>query len=189
MAQTCPKCRRANPGEAMYCYFDGMVLGNGHAATGPVNPATQAFPMPFVFPTGQSCHNFDQLALACLNNWPTTRDLVKQGVLRSFFGGLGRADLAMAADEAARYPDKDRGLAQLLTKLPTQAVSKPKLAVKPMQIALGVVPVGQDRHAGIAAEQSGARPPLWLGAVRRQSLAGAVERARRQQSQVVSVRG
>src|SRR5712692_795116 len=116
MALTCPKCRRANPADATYCYFDGNVLTNGHAANGPLTPAIVAFPLPFVFPSGQSCHNFDQLALACLNNWTTARDLVRQGILKSFLGGLGRADLALAAEEAARYPDKDRGLAQFLGK-------------------------------------------------------------------------
>ena len=29
------------------------------------------------------------------------------------FGGLGRVDLAMAAQEAAKFPDTDRGLDQL----------------------------------------------------------------------------
>ena len=66
-------------------------------------------------------------------------------MLKGFLGGLGRADLAVAAEEAARYPDKDRGLAQLLSKLPTKSVPKPKLLVKPMQIDLGTIPVGQDK--------------------------------------------
>src|ERR1700693_1369427 len=131
MAVTCPKCRRANPAEATYCYFDGSVLSNGHAASGPINPATAAFPMPFVFPSGHTCHNFDQLALGCPNNWSTARDLVRQGMLKGFLGGLGRADLALAAEEAARYPDKDRGLAQLLSKLPTKSGRKPKALVQP----------------------------------------------------------
>src|SRR5260370_36092915 len=102
MALTCPKCRRVNPADATYCYFDGNVLANGHAANGPLNPAIVAFPRPFVFPSGQSCHNFDQLALACLHNWTTARDLVRQGMLKSFLGGPGRADFALAAEEAAR---------------------------------------------------------------------------------------
>jgi hypothetical protein len=155
MALTCPKCRRRNPAEATYCYFDGMVLTNGHAAAGPVNPATAAFPMPFVFPSGQACHNFDQLALACLNNWTTARDLVGQGILKGFFGGLGRADLALAAEEAARYPDKDRGLAQLLGKLPTHAVPTPKLAVKPVRIDLGTLRVGQDKPLELRLSNEG----------------------------------
>src|SRR5580693_6638809 len=101
MPLTCPKCRRVNPAEATYCFYDGMVLTNGQVSGGRLNPATVAFPMPFVFPSGQSCHNFDQLALACLNNWSTARDLVRQGMLKTFLGGVGRADLAQAADEAA----------------------------------------------------------------------------------------
>ena len=70
MAVTCPKCRRANPGEATYCYFDGFVLSNGHAASGPLNPATAAFPTPFVFPSGQRWH-LRPAGLACLNHWST----------------------------------------------------------------------------------------------------------------------
>ena len=27
MHQTCAKCSRVNPGEAIYCYYDGFVLG------------------------------------------------------------------------------------------------------------------------------------------------------------------
>jgi len=37
----------------------------------------------------------------------------------------------MAAQEAARFPDRDRGLDQLLDKLPTQALPPPKLKVEP----------------------------------------------------------
>jgi hypothetical protein len=59
-------------------------------------------------------------------------------------GGLGRADLAVAAREAARYPDRDRGLDGFLAKLPTEALSPPRLNVEPKQINLGVLRVGQD---------------------------------------------
>lgn len=155
MPLTCPKCRRANPAEANYCFFDGMVLTNGRASGGRLNPAIVAFPMPFVFPSGQSCHNFDQLALACLNNWSMARDLVRQGMLKTFLGGVGRADLAQAADEAARYPDRDRGLAQLLAKLPTKSVPAPRLTVRPMQIDLGVLAIGQERRVELRLANEG----------------------------------
>src|SRR5438552_2586161 len=111
MAQTCTKCSRANPAEAVYCYFDGFVLA-GHARNGggPVAVGSQAFAHPFVFPAGRVCRSFDELALACQEDWATARGLLQQGYLESFLGGLGRVDLARAARAAAKFPDRDRGL-------------------------------------------------------------------------------
>ena len=37
MVQTCSKCSRANPADAVYCYYDGLVLG-GHSRNGVVAP-------------------------------------------------------------------------------------------------------------------------------------------------------
>jgi hypothetical protein len=141
MAHTCPRCSRVNPAEALYCYHDGTALGNGAARA---RPGMREFPMPFVFPSGQTCRTFDQLALACLDNWATAQELLRDGVLAGFMGGLGRADLAVAAREAARYPDRDRGLDGFLAKLPTEALSPPRLNVEPKQLNLGVLRVGQD---------------------------------------------
>jgi hypothetical protein len=142
MLQTCNKCSRANPPEAIYCYFDGLVLG-GHARNGgPVAVGAQPFNSPFVFPHGRACRSFDELALACQENWDAARDLLQQGYLESFLGGLGRIDLAMAAKEAARFPDRDRGLDQLLSKLPSDVLDAPKLRLEPQEVNLGVVPVG-----------------------------------------------
>src|SRR5262245_62429410 len=114
MSHTCVKCQRVNPDEAIYCYYDGMLL-NGHGrAAGPVAIGSQPFPSAFIFPSGRSCRSFDELAVAIQENWAEARNLLKQGFLNTFFGGLGRADLAQAADEARKYPDIDRGLDQLL---------------------------------------------------------------------------
>ena len=90
---------------------------------GPVAVGAQAFAHPFVFPGGRQCRSFDELALACQEEWTAARDLLKQGYLENFFGGLGRVDLAMAAKEAAKFPDRDRGLDQLLDKLPTDVLA------------------------------------------------------------------
>src|SRR4051794_1048144 len=107
MTLTCSKCSRANPPEAAYCYYDGNVLAGGArgAAT-----AAQGFSTPFHSPSGKVCRSYDELALACQAEWKAARDLLQQGFLETFFGGLGRADLAIAAREAARFPDPDRGL-------------------------------------------------------------------------------
>jgi hypothetical protein len=141
MAQTCPRCFRANPTEALFCYHDGGPLAGAHGAAA---LARQRFPMPFVFPSGRACHSFDELALTCFDDWQTARDLLQQGVFVGFFAGLGRADLVQAAREAQRSPDRDVGLDDLLARLPTQARTPPRLVVEPTQVNLGVLHVGQD---------------------------------------------
>src|SRR5438067_2202664 len=100
MGQTCIKCSRVNPEDAAYCYFDGAVLP-GHSRNGaPPGVASRPFASPFVFPSGRQCRTFDELALACHQEWTAARDLLAQGFFESFLGGLGRADLAKAARAA-----------------------------------------------------------------------------------------
>jgi hypothetical protein len=157
-AQTCSRCSKVNPSDAVYCYFDGAILGGGNGAQGgPVNIGAQAFPTPFVFPTGQKCLNFDQLALTCQNNWKAALDVLSQGYLESFLGGMGRVDLAGAAKEAARFPDRDRGLDQFLAKLPSDVVKPPILGVEPTEINLGTVKAGEDRTIDLRLDNKGMR--------------------------------
>ena len=158
MVQTCGKCSRANPAEAVYCYYDGLVLG-GHASNGgPVAVGSQPFASSFVFPTGKACRSFNELALACQDDWKTARDLLKQGYLESFLGGLGRIDLVMAAKDAAKFPDADRGLDQFLTQLPSDVLDPPKLALETTEINLGVLAVGAEgRQFDLRMENQGMR--------------------------------
>src|SRR5437660_7081631 len=137
MPQTCSKCSRVNPDEAGYCYYDGSALDGQSADGGPIHTGSQPFPHQFVFPSGKVCNNFDQLALACHENWKETQELLQQGFLETFLGGLGRTDLALAAREAARNPDRDRGLDQFLGKLPSEVIRGPKLAMEPTEVNLG----------------------------------------------------
>ena len=180
MPQTCPKCHRANPADALYCYQDGFSLGgrNGHA--GPVDPGAQPFPMPFVFPNGTICRNFDQLALACHNAWPTAIELLRHGDLANFLAGLGRVDLAKAAREALRDADKDRALDQLLGQLPANTIEPAKLHVRnasdqPRSAhrrqgpSLGAAP-GQSGHAHAVGDRRRGRLHL-AGPRRRRRLA------------------
>jgi hypothetical protein len=157
MAQTCSKCSRANPPDAVYCYYDGFVLAGHSKNGGPVAVGAQLFASPFVFPTGRTCRNFNELALACVEEWDSARDLLKQGYLETFLGGLGRIDLVMAAKEAAKFPDHDRGLDQFLNKLPSDTLGEPKLEVETRDINLGVVPVGTERQFQIHLENQGMR--------------------------------
>jgi hypothetical protein len=146
-----------NPPEAAYCYYDGAILAGHSANGGPINQGSAPFPSQFVFPSGQVCRNFDQLALACQQNWKAAVDLLTQGFLTSFLGGLGRSDLAMAAQEAARFPDQERGLDQLLAKLPTHVLEDPKLKAEPTEINLGRVDMGTDRQIDVHLRNQGMR--------------------------------
>lgn len=157
MTQVCSKCSHANPPEAVYCYHDGVILGGHSANGGPVQAGSHPFPSQFVFPTGQACRNFDQLAVACQQNWPAAVDLLRQGFLASFLGGIGRADLALSAQEAARFPDQDRGLDQLLARLPTEALENPRLQVEPTNINLGVMAMGANHTFEIHLANQGMR--------------------------------
>src|SRR5262245_8474588 len=155
MSLVCAQCSRVNPTEAAYCYYDGAALSG--RAGGPINDGAAPFPNPFVFPNGLSCRNFDQLAMACQQNWSAAMDLLRQGFLGSFFGGMGRVDLAMAAREAAAFPDLERGLDQLIAKLPSQAVQQPKLQAEPTEVHLGLVKIGEDRTTELHLSNLGMR--------------------------------
>jgi hypothetical protein len=157
MPQLCSKCSRANPADAVYCYFDGFVLGNGDRRGGPVAVGAKPFNSPFVFPTGRTCRSFDELALACQEEWSTASQLLKDGYLESFFGGLGRVDLALAAKEAARFPDLERGLDQLLAKLPSGVLTEPKLRVDPVDVNLGVLDSDKEQNRYLELENQGMR--------------------------------
>src|SRR5436190_19808164 len=147
MSHLCRQCRRVNPDEATYCYFDGLPLANGRAAAeASINFSTWAFPTPFVFPGGENCQNFVQLALACHHHPQEAVEVLKGGYLGSFFGSIGRVDLAMAAGAAAKEPAIDRGLDDLLGKLPGSPLGPAKLSLQPEAINLGVMQVGEERH-------------------------------------------
>jgi hypothetical protein len=157
MGQTCTKCSRVNPEDAAFCYHDGAVL-TGHSRNGgPVGVGSRPFLSPFVFPSGRQCRNFDELAIACQENWSAARDLLRDGFFESFLGGLGRADLAQTAHEAARSSDHDRGLDQLLDSLPTGVVEPPRLAVAPLEVSLGTLAVGEERRCELHLENRGMR--------------------------------
>ena len=153
MAHSCPRCSRLNPDAAQFCYHDGHVLSAG--ARRAVDPAKARFPMPFVFPSGKACNSFDELVLAVQQDWESARDLLRHGVFSSFLGGLGRADLVVAAREAAGFPDRDRGLAQLIERLPTTVLEAARLVVEPAQVNLGRVRPGQDLRFDLRLHNSG----------------------------------
>jgi hypothetical protein len=154
MSNTCTHCSRVNPPGAEYCYFDGSSLNR---QDGPQNIGSRPFPAPFVFPGGRACRSFDQLAVACQEDWPAAVDLLRDGAFERFLGGLGRIDLALAARHAADFPDADRGLDQLLERLPTQALPEPKLQTELEDLDLGTLRPDTDHRFAIRLANLGAR--------------------------------
>ncbi len=157
MAQICSKCSRVNPDDASYCYYDGRELGSHGRNGGPVHASTRVFANRFVFPSGRTCETFEQLAIACHEQWREATQLLQQGYLETFLSGVGRADLALAAREAARFPDHDRGLDQLLAKLPADNLAAPRMQVEPSDVNLGQLTVGQDREFELTLVNQGMR--------------------------------
>ncbi len=157
MAHTCNKCSRVSPDDAQYCYWDGIALAGAGGQGGPVSIGSKPFSAPFTFPSGKTCQNFDQLAMGCVQNWSDALSMLKQGYIEKFLAGQGRGDLAMAAREAAKFPDKDRGLDQFLDKLPSQAAQSAQLQVDPRDFELGTLKVGADKKLEIKLRNAGMR--------------------------------
>src|SRR5207245_1630897 len=155
MSLLCSHCSRLNPRDAAFCYHDGRPLEG--ATAGQPAPGVQTFATPLVLPSGRKCHNFDQLALACQDDWTGALQLVRDGGMERFLAALGRADLAQAARAAANFPDADRGLDQFLAALPSQAVAPPQLHVATTEFDLGAVPVGIDQRLELRLANRGRR--------------------------------
>src|SRR5206468_3300653 len=86
--------------------------------------------------------------------------------------GLGRRDLAFAAQQAAQFPDRSRGLDQFIGQLPTHVLSPARLEVGTNEIELGEMRVGQDRTVELTIRNHGMRllhgtiscaQGIWLG--------------------------
>lgn len=107
---------------------------------------SRPFPQPFYFGDGQACSCFNELVLACENRWDESRAILADGIWSTFFGGMGRIDLAAAANQAARDPDLDRALSQLLEKIPADPdfLQPPKLALDKPEENLGKLIPGKD---------------------------------------------
>jgi hypothetical protein len=155
MASTCRICRRVNPLDAMFCYYDGVALDAAHAS-GPLAAGVKPFHAPFVLPSGRSCRTFDELVMACDTDWEAGKDVLVSGFLEGFLGGLGRVDLAMAARQASKAPDNDLALDDFLTKLPSTIRGPAKLQVDTTEFNLGEVPFGSERRWTLELHNGGA---------------------------------
>ncbi len=159
MIRRCQECQRVNPAEASFCFYDGKPLANGSAAGegASIDFSTWAFPSPFVFPSGARCHNFLQLALACKRNPRETVEVLQGGFFKSFFGSIGRIDLAMAMASLAAMTDPDRALDELLGKLPGSPLGPAELTVAPFEKNFGVLAIGQDSQFTLTLTNKGDR--------------------------------
>jgi hypothetical protein len=153
-APRCRACQRINPPEALFCYHDGAALDSA-GMRGPVAAGAQPFQAPFVFPDGRRCRSFDELVLACEDDWQGAKHVLQQGYLEGFLGALGRLDLAQAARRAARSADRDRALDELLDKLPNSTRTPARLQVQPREMNLGQLACGAYRRFILQIENGG----------------------------------
>jgi hypothetical protein len=148
----CPRCQRANPDEARFCFYDGAEL----RATGTVYRGGE-LGREFVFPSGRRCKTYDDLVRGCSEEWAAARDMLRQGGLRQFLAGIGRVDLAKEAERAAAEPDSDIALDQFLAKLPTREAIGPRLDLVPRRLNLGKLRAGESRQYQVKILNQGAR--------------------------------
>jgi hypothetical protein len=147
----CPSCSRANPTSASFCHHDGASLVPGLK----VDPSRRHFPAPFVFTSGRHAETFDELAAGCLEEWASSIALLREGAFAAFLRGVGRADLAECAREAAEFPDSDWALSWLLDRLPTRAAPDAKLEVATTTIHFGSVRARQDVEQTLRLRNAG----------------------------------
>lgn len=145
----CPRCQRANPEVASFCYYDGAELKAGAGAQ--VNRLAREF----IFPTGRRCQTFDELAQGCQEEWATARDLLKQGVFGQYFSTVGRLDLAKATQEAMAQADPDIALTTFLGALPVSRGQAPHLDINPRRILLGNLHLGDNRQIPLVVTNQG----------------------------------
>ena len=86
MAQLCPRCHRANPAQAAFCYHDGNMLRQGADAVPPGQLSQE-----FVFPSGRRCRTYDDLVQGCYLEWEDARELLHEGTFSRFLEGQGPA--------------------------------------------------------------------------------------------------
>ncbi len=149
--QFCPRCQRANPREAVYCYFDGVVLDQRLA--GAASPSRML--QEFTFPSGRRCKTFDDLVQGCQYEWEDARDLLRKGDFTRYFAQIGRHDLARIAQENQKQPDPDIGLHTFLDQLPASQIQGPRLDLNPRRLMIGSVRPGEQRHISLTILNQG----------------------------------
>jgi hypothetical protein len=139
----CPRCHRVNPGNAVYCWFDGIVLQQ-HA--GSAVPVPGQLPGEFVFPSKRRCRTIDDFVQGCQYEWEEARELLRRGDFARFFQTVGRMDLARTAHENAGHADPDIGLHNFLHALPVTQLQGPRLDLNPRRLVLGKLRPGETKE-------------------------------------------
>jgi len=150
----CPRCRRANPDVAVFCHFDGAELRPAHAVPAPQLPPGH-LPHEFVFPSGRRCKTYDELVLACQEDWATACDLLRQGLFENFLASAGRTDLSRMARQARGQPDLDVALTTFLAGLPATRPRTPRLELRPRRLQVGPLNSGETRQVRLAIVNQG----------------------------------
>jgi hypothetical protein len=150
MPQLCPRCQKANPEPAVFCWFDGVVLKQG------AYPDAGRLPQEFVFPSGRRCRTFAELVQGCQYEWEDARDILRNGQMGKFLATVGRHDLARAAAEAQAVTDPDIALHQFLGQLPTNEPNQgPRLDLHPRRLSLGPLRAGEQKSAVLTVTRQG----------------------------------
>jgi hypothetical protein len=147
--QICPRCKRANPELAVYCYQDGYEL------RAPTAGASFRMPSEFVFPSSRRCRTYDEFAQACQEEWSAARDLLQRGTFGQFFNSCGRADLVRAAQDANATGNPDAALATFLAALPGVRTQTPRLDINPRRLLLGNLLAGETRKLPVTITNAG----------------------------------
>lgn len=153
--QVCPRCHRSNPGEAAFCYFDGVDL-----RALPVAPTINGQSRPdaltrtFQFPSGRRCLNLTELAVGCLEEWDAARDMLAGGKIAQFLNEIGRPDLARSAQPPAQGK-ADAALDNLLLALPGTIDQRPRLDFTPRRLQLGTLSVGEEKRVRVQIQNTG----------------------------------
>jgi hypothetical protein len=140
MLLICPRCQRANPEQALYCYHDGNLL-QPDAVKG--KPATGMLLQEFVFPSRRRCKTLEDFVQGCQYEWEDARELLRQGELARYFISVDRQDLARAARDAEAVPDADVALHTFLEALPSQKATAPRLDISPRRFRLNKIKPGE----------------------------------------------
>ena len=147
---TCPRCQRVNPADAVYCHHDGMALRVPDGGKG-----VGSLPHEFVFNSGRRCRTYDELVQGCQYEWEDARVLLRKGVFSQYMASIGRMDLVHAAKEAQTNPDPDIALHAFVRALPVGQVQGPRLELSPRRMVLGTLLAGENRTVALTVSNGG----------------------------------
>ncbi len=138
---TCRQCRRANPEEACYCWYDGVHLDSPRRAASSWADAAgvKRFAPPLVLRSGTSIATFADLVRLAGAHWDDLLVALRDGSLERTFRQVQRADLADRAAWAARHVDPEQALDELLERLPGTKREPARLEIAPLEIDLGAI--------------------------------------------------